>query len=174
MRTWNLPKVHPTTDGPWAAEPDKAQWIDEATDLDCLAKRNQFGTWCGYAGVPPGHPWWGTLYDERLTDLECAPDDIISVHGGLTYSDLCDEEAGICHVPDIGRPANVWWFGFDCAHAGDFMPIAETYPVYGMRLSNSGRYWTLDDVRTETTSLASQLHAVPDHRRKLDPGSARR
>ena len=30
-----------------------------ATDLDCLAVRNQHGSWCGYVGVAPGHPWHG-------------------------------------------------------------------------------------------------------------------
>lgn len=43
-------------DGPWQKEPDKAQWLDEATRLPCLAVRNNVsGTLCGYVGVPPGH-----------------------------------------------------------------------------------------------------------------------
>src|SRR5437868_4216905 len=33
--------------GPWWDEPDKVQWIDPATDLDCLAVRGPFGAWCG-------------------------------------------------------------------------------------------------------------------------------
>lgn len=28
----------------------------------------------------------------------------------------------ICHVPGEGEPDDVWWFGFDCAHASDFCP----------------------------------------------------
>jgi hypothetical protein len=50
----------------------------------------------------------------------------IEVHGGLTFADECapgdDPSRGICHVPDPGEPDHVWWFGFDCAHAGDFAP----------------------------------------------------
>jgi len=103
--------------GPWQDEPDKIQWVDTATDLDCVMVRNEvMGNWCGYVGVPPGHPLHGKSYEG--VDVE--------VHGGLTFADGCDETAeeghGICHIPDPGRPDDVWWLGFDCAHAWDTMP----------------------------------------------------
>lgn len=47
----------------------------------------------------------------------------IDVHGGLTYAAGCSGH--ICHVPAEGEPDNVWWFGFDCAHAGDLCPQME-------------------------------------------------
>lgn len=109
-------------DGPWLSEPDKAQWIDGETDLDCLIVRNHFGNLCGYVGVPEGHPQFGEGYSS--VDVE--------VHGGLTYADLCvplevgdGEETTICHVPAEGRPDHVWWFGFDCGHAFDLSPGME-------------------------------------------------
>ncbi len=99
--------------GPWRGEPDKVQWIDEATDLDCLIVRNPAGALCGYVGVPPGHPWHGQDYDEMD----------VTVHGGLTFASSCNENApeghGVCHIPAPGRPDDVWWLGFDCAHGGD-------------------------------------------------------
>lgn len=125
MKTYTFPERRPTLKGgPWEKEPDKAQWIDEATDLDCLMVRNPFGALCGYVGVQPGHPWHGKDYsDELLYD--------VSVHGGLTYADFCQEGAedgpGICHVPGPGRPANVWWLGFDCAHFMDLVPALEEH-----------------------------------------------
>lgn len=101
--------------GPWQGEPDKMQWVDWETDLDCLIVRNHFGALCGYVGVPPEHPWHGV--DGR---------DDIDVHGGLTYAASCqegaDEAEGICHVPAPGRSPDVWWFGFDCGHFHDIMP----------------------------------------------------
>src|SRR5207247_1696575 len=104
-------------EGPWDDEPDKVQWIDEATGLDCLAVRHpEHGNWCGYVGVAPGHPLHGAPYDEVYAD----------VHGGLTFSDACQEHEnpaqGVCHVPFGDRPADVWWLGFDCAHHMDLAP----------------------------------------------------
>jgi hypothetical protein len=107
--------------GAWLFEPDKVQWIDVATGLDCLAVRNRFGVWCGYVGLPPGHKLHGAGYDEVEEDAS---------HCGLTFAGPCaegptthaNEGHGICHVPAPGRPANVWWLGFDCNHAGDCSP----------------------------------------------------
>lgn len=101
--------------GPWNNEPDKEQWIDEATGLPCLIKRNGMGALCGYVGVTEGHPWFGQDYDD--VDAE--------VHGCLTYADFCqegDDGHTICHIVDPGEPDRVWWLGFDCAHHGDLSP----------------------------------------------------
>lgn len=145
--------------GPWNTEPDKTQWVDEPTGLDCLAVRNpHMGNWCGYVGLPPEHPWHGKTYD----DLD------IDVHGGLTYSEACDENAteehGICHVPDPGRPDDVWWLGFDCGHAHDTMPglrareralgLPEMPPMPG---PPGPTYKPLAYVQAECASLARQL-----------------
>lgn len=65
--------------GEWDDEPDKAQWIDETTGLDCLIVRNGVGALCGYVGVPEGHPMYRKHYDE--VDVRA--------HGGLTFSDMC-------------------------------------------------------------------------------------
>lgn len=140
----------PLADGPWLAEPDKVQWVDPATGLDCLIVRQQLGALCGYVGVPAGHPDHGSGYD----DLEPWPE----VHGGLTYADSCTNEGaegqpspGICHVPAPGRPHDVWWFGFDCGHAFDVIP---GYPHW-----NQGHavYRTVEYVAVECTSLAQWL-----------------
>lgn len=146
--------------GPWQDEPDKVQWKDEATGLPCLARRHErYGHWCGYVGVGEGHPHFGENYN--------APD--VSVHGGLTYADRCQggqEAEAICHVPEPGEPDNVWWFGFDCHHAGDIGPgleadhrqrYEETGDSFWLELFPQGSYKTLDYVRAEATKLALQL-----------------
>lgn len=109
----------PWPDGPWMSEPDKVQWHDPITKLNCLAVRHpQNGHWCGYVGVEPGHPDHGVPYQQV--------DDIYRVHGGLTYSAACEqrveEGVGVCHVPGPGESENIWWFGFDCMHAWDVSP----------------------------------------------------
>lgn len=139
--------------GPWDGEPDKVQFVDEATKLPCLAVRNHSGAWCGYVGVPPEHKHFGKGYNDVDYD----------VHGGLTFADKCqpssDESHGICHVPAPGEPDHVWWFGFDCNHCDDFAP--------GMhfRLKSLGHdfripgeeYRTLDYVKAQCAKLAAQL-----------------
>jgi hypothetical protein len=113
--------------GPWDDEADKKQWQDIATGLPCLLHRNGSGALCGYVGVPVGHPWHGKGYDDCGRFMPKPegydPDWYPDVHGGLTYADSCshgdDPSSGICHIPADGEPDDVWWLGFDCAHAGD-------------------------------------------------------
>ena len=164
VQEWLNPKIDRSgwSSGPWDAEPDKVQWVDATAGLDCLIVRNRIGALCGYVGVGHGHPWHGAEYGyghsvgPKEADCEsyCGhfPAALVDVHGGLTYSDRCqpsDNPAeGICHVPEPGRPEDVWWFGFDCAHAGDLVP--------GMHYGG-GLYWTVDMVTDEVRTLARQL-----------------
>lgn len=134
--------------GPWDGEPDRADW--RHAGLPCFAKRNQLGSWCGYAGVPPGHPFYGKHYDDVDVDVH--------VHGGITYARSCSGD--LCHEPAPGEPDDVWWFGFDCSHAFDLTPgimarlqASSLWPL-GERVEH---YWTLNEVRAETNRLAEQL-----------------
>jgi len=146
--------------GEWQNEPDKIQWQDEATGLPCLLVRNaHFGNLCGYVGVPKTHPMYG----------ETDHDDL-SVHGGITFSSTCDKGAldeahGICHLPDPGEPDDVWWLGFDCAHAGDVTAISEIYMEKELRsmsdsLRGYGTYRNVEYVKAECARLAQQLHKM--------------
>jgi hypothetical protein len=153
MQTWTFPPHSELPPGgPWVDEPDKAQWVDPDTDLDCLLKRNHFGALCGYVGVPPGHPWHGKDYGHIDAEVE--------VHGGLTFSDACHEGRGedaICHVPAPGRPADVWWLGFDCGHYMDVHPLL---PWPGDFPSVLQTYKTVAYVKAECARLAAQIAAV--------------
>lgn len=135
--------------GPWDGEPDRVEWRDETTGVPCLAQRGPLGAWCGYAAVPPGHSWHGADYDDVPA----------TVHGGLTYADRCRPAVGICHVPRPGEPADVWWLGFDCAHAWDVVPgILQYSPALYDR--GDGTYRDLNYVRAECTALAGQIAAA--------------
>jgi hypothetical protein len=162
--------------GPWDDESDKVSWTDTKTGLPCLAVRHpENGHWCGYAGVGPSHPLHQVMYsdDENMPHFD--------VHGGLTYSAPCqpgeDEERGVCHTPGPDEEHDIWWFGFDCAHAWDLSPglearlleanklMAEKYGPLGPKLSFKGlsdmafgqHYKTIDYVMLECTRLARQL-----------------
>jgi hypothetical protein len=117
-------------EGPWNTEEDHAVWVDPTTDLDCMINRGSSGALCGYVGVPPSHPLHGKQYDDVNVD----------VHGGLTYSRPCQEDGEICHVPQEGREAEIWWFGFDCAHSGDISPrMVADMRVLKERLRTEGK-----------------------------------
>jgi hypothetical protein len=200
--------------GPWMDEPDKVQFVDEATGLDCLMVRNHNGgNWCGYVGVAEGHPWFDVAYcgcPKGCGEPYCShsPESSIRVHGGLTYSYFCtdatretwerwrtnmldrrteaaayprgdsaqawkedghlvddyegwcqlNEARAICHIPLEGRPARVWWFGFDCAHSGDVSPGFAEYSG----LFRDGAYRDRAYVEGEVRDLAQQLAALPE------------
>ena len=141
-------------DGSWKSEPDKMQWTDNKTKYPCLIKRNPYGALCGYVGVEETHPAFGQGYDDVDVD----------VHGGLTFADRCQEgpiekqPELICHIPDAGESDNIWWLGFDCAHANDLMP---GYPTYSdMMFPLRGVYRNVNFVKNECRRLAAQLKAM--------------
>ncbi len=113
--------------GPWHNEPDKDEWVDEATGLKCQIIRNELGALCGYVGVPDTNQHFGKHYDEVDVDT----------HGGLTYS---------------REKSNVWWFGFDCAHAQDVMPAMQHWA------DSDSTYKDLEFVTNEVLNLAKQLN----------------
>jgi hypothetical protein len=146
--------------GEWDSEPDLVEWRDEATGYPCLIVRGPVGSLCGYVGVPPEHPCHGKPYGEV--------DGQVNAHGGLTFSNSCQEGGDICHVPLPGEPAEVWWFGFDCAHSGDVSPgllairrkMGEDHPeLADFERSGMWRetYKTIAYVQGEATTLAAEL-----------------
>lgn len=144
--------------GPWQTEPDRAEWRHNG--IPCLITRAIWcgGNLCGYVAVSPGHPWHGR-------PAEKVP---ASAHGGITYAEKC---AGhICHVPEPGESDNVWWIGFDCAHAFDYCPrLMSTLAACGERASRPldivplvYRDWAY--VIAEVTGLAQQVDAAAKRR----------
>jgi hypothetical protein len=92
-------------------EPDRVEWYYRG--VPCLLRRGPMGNWCGYAAVvDASHPWRDRGRAEDQAD----------VHGGITYAEPCNHDIGVCHVPKPGESDHVFWLGFDCGHAWDFMP----------------------------------------------------
>lgn len=123
--------------GEWDREPDKLEWVDQSTNLPCRIFRTEGGHLCGYVGVFPGHPFYGKDdSDSEVYELE--------VHGGVTYGSRDPRH-------------NIWWLGFDCAHAGDRSPYHGSL--------RRGTYRNLKYVKAQVTNLARQL--APAHEEVL-------
>lgn len=162
--------------GPWLDEPDHLEFEHEGTP--CIIHRNSSGAWCGYAAVPPGHPYHGKKYSDRvpcanrgelplvspiaalvesckeedgLVSLDC----LVDVHGGLTYSAECGGD--ICHVAKPGESGDVWWFGFDCSHCDDLTPWMVKFSRERGFREDSGVYRDQRYVMDQTRKLARQL-----------------
>jgi len=121
--------------GPWDDEPDTHEWINRASGYDCFAQRSDItGAWCGYVGLPKGHPWWEKHYTQ-LPDLK--------IHGGLTFAGRFKDKHGVW---------GFWLIGFDCSHSWDYRPaMAAKVRSLG---AQAGRYWTLGAVKREVARLA--------------------
>ena len=171
-------------EGPRLGEADKVSWRDEATGYECIMLRDTHrGFLSGYVGVPRGHPLWGW-------DSEAVPPDLgIEVHGGLTYSRLCQdgphparrlafEARRICHVPRhppsyhptahatdhrVEDP-HCWWFGFSCDHVYDMVPADDRRPAGCFKAETGATYRDDGYVVCETVVLAAQLRAIADGR----------
>lgn len=117
-------------------EGDLHQWTDTATKYQCRILRNShLGFWLGYVDIPKSHPYYGLHYD-KITYME--------VHGGLTYTSFNDDEK-----------RTFWRLGFDCGHAGDYIP------AFGSSFYDSEEtYRTKEYVINEVTLLALQLYNV--------------
>jgi len=175
--------------GPWQDEPDRLDWRDERTGLHCAIRRNDlFGNLCGYVGVPVGHPFHGWSYDDKIhsrpEDYEGTLDDIGVVaafmnalgedreHGTIDLGMALKVHQGISwsgRGPTNDMPSGLWWFGFDCGHAWDYMPglskRLEALPKNALDELNKYRmkeqvYRTIDYVKTECASLAFQLRQL--------------
>jgi hypothetical protein len=132
--------------GPWDNEPDRVEWRDEKTGLDCLIVRGPLGALCGYVAVLPGHPWHGRGYDDVDAD----------VHGGLTYAAAC--HGLVCHVPRPGEPDDVWWLGFDAAHYMDLVPSMSFWRKEArFEVAFDETYKGVDYMKNECADLARQV-----------------
>ena len=132
-------------DGPWMEEPDRVTF--EHAGFPIILKRHPtLGHWCGYVGVPEGHPAFGATNEYG----DGVPQD---VHGGCTYARACDNDPvlGVCHVKKDGEPER-FWLGFDFAHGGDLSPGGDVAMRFSLR--EGGTYKNLRYVEAEAKRYA--------------------
>lgn len=129
--TEKLKKEFPT--GEWDKEPDFLEFIDEDTNIPCLIIRNDFGSLNGYIEVPK------KLISKYGDYLRSYLESEIVIHGEITY------------YGDRLNDSNLW-IGFDCSHAGDYLPFD---------LGNTEQpkdYKNIEYVKNECKKAAMQLH----------------
>jgi hypothetical protein len=165
----------------------------ECEGLKCVVIAVDRGHRCGYVGVDITHPLYQFGYSSTIPpeliekwrkkketelvgkrgiiDLFCYDDEnprvgiIFDVHGGITYADGGKKSK-------YPLNSDLWWFGFDCAHAGDGKDITimsakqlewetEFNTKYGYRWNQfDGIPRTLEYCVEECESLAKQLREV--------------
>lgn len=137
-------------DGPWQSEPDKRFWTHNGFACLILRAPNS-GALCGYLGVLPDHPWHGKDYDRIECEchggltFSALPNDrrvfipegkhpdeaafikqLTKEPGDFTtlgvYADWLTEQSREDEARLLRNRSNIWWIGFDCAHAFDLCP----------------------------------------------------
>jgi len=106
----------------------------------CVLLRGPFLQWNGYVGIPEGHPLYGATYSQKRGGV--LPEELLEVHGGLTYSANC--------LPGF-LPDGLWYFGFDCSHLCDYSPL------FSLLERDLLLYKTRSFAEAETRRLAQQL-----------------
>lgn len=144
--------------GEWDTEYDKKQWLDLETGYPCLVKRSPTsGGLCGYVGIPEGHP------ANRGGPLWNTAEEMLEVHGGITFGGECSEgpeATSICHIVQKAEDDKVFWYGFDCGHGGDFSPLHRLFDHRG------DTYKNVAYVEAETLKLAKQLKEMEERNTK--------
>lgn len=144
---------------PWEGEPDRLEFVDEATGFKCLIRRNRLKAFCGYVIIP----------EELINVAKNKREDIenLDVHGGVTYFKMKDED----DAPEVGNDCLDSMVGFDCCHVGDLVPKfiemrkklreewSELKPFGEVFKSDvEGTYKDLGFVQSECMKLVKQLH----------------
>lgn len=134
--------------GERVGEPDA--WSGEYLGFPVYARRNSMGVWCGYIGLPTGHPWSG------LSDPHN-----VAVHGGISYA-----QKVLPLTNTVPSDHSARYLGFDCGHVGDFMPgfvpvepgVDPLATATRIHATDDGFavYRTLEYVQAELRSLAEQ------------------
>lgn len=129
------------TTHPWEYEPDLYEWTHRG--VECVARRNMtHGAWCGYVDIP--REVWSVFEFRSATSTL---DDLIDVHGGVTYSEnSLDKDA--------------FRIGFDCAHGGDKMPKIPSGQAYIDEIFPQDVYRDLPFVIAECESMVDQILTV--------------
>ncbi len=179
---------------PWETEPDRVDF--EAEGLPCAMRRGYGHAWCGYVGVGQDHPLYGLpknhplklpkewFDNRRISQQGFGPLDLfIQVMSGKELDEACpiglafEVHGGVNYANhrDDGDP-DLWWFGFDCGHAGDLVPamLGQPNPVMDALLNTLPKevrgsirgqmarvvYRDQQYVVGECQSLAAQLQAI--------------
>jgi hypothetical protein len=130
----------------WENELDYYHFMDVETSYAILIKRHpSLKHLCGYVSLPVNHP----LYNKSHKENDVF--DKFDVHGGVTFTGILDGEH------NSNDKLKLFLVGFDCAHAGDFVPEFSEDLVRG-----DEEYRDINYVILECIKLARQLKNMED------------
>jgi hypothetical protein len=86
-------------------------------------------------------------YDQEFGTYETSPSSNISAHGGLTFS-------GELKITPFEK--DIWYFGVDFAHAGDFTDYSGIGGI-NCSLTSDEHKWTLQEVEKEAEQLVDEV-----------------
>ena len=136
--------------GKWSSEPDLCRW--NYKELPCLVVRDMsIGTWKGFVGLSPTHPFFGLKLEEVL-NIHSAIEIFLSVYGGISSSGALPPR----YQEDAG---DFWWLGLDTSYGGDLLPFLDKEPHLVGLISNR-TYKDFNFIRKETNKLAKLILEV--------------
>jgi len=161
----------------------KVEKVWKSHGLKCVVIMTDKGHRCGYVGVDKNHLLFEINHYDKIPSklkakweevqkgdigkrgaisvLCCDPNDphveiLFDVHGGITYS-------GNGRKNDYPIKSDLWWFGYDCAHAGDAKDLSVMSDILKeieLKFPSEGVLRTLEYCVEECESLAKQLKEV--------------
>lgn len=130
----------------WENELDYYHLEDNETGYAIVINRHsKMKHLCGYVSLPVNHP----LYNKDINESDVF--DKFDVHGGVTFTGTLDGEH------NSNDKLKLFLVGFDCAHAGDFVPEFSEDLVRGDEVYRDVNY-----VITECIKLAKQLKTMEE------------
>lgn len=96
----------------------------------CIRVNPGLLNYCAYVGIPIN-----SIAAKK--DYDSIP---VSVHGGWTFGGTIDFE--------VGDDKDWWWYGWDYAHYGDYIP-----GMRGFFGNETLHEWTLDEVKEEVMEV---------------------
>lgn len=141
----------------------------------CCVVRMGWGNINGYVAIDKAHPFFGKKYSDKIKltespqfngnyigllchslrdneENEFSIDLALTVHGGITYS---EDSLNYIEKDLFGE---LWWFGFDTAHAGDVRPFQDDISRRFQDLEDE--YRSFDYVKEQAKKLAEQLKVL--------------
>jgi len=86
------------------------RWIYKGLNCVVVLRKKRESYYCGYVGVPRGHPDWGKPYEKVK----------VKVHSDLSFSEFGRRQREDGTPEDIWVDENLWWFGFDAHNSVGF------------------------------------------------------
>jgi hypothetical protein len=179
--------VNPIAEQAFGNEPPF--YLFKHRELYCAMARSMMvtGNWCGYVAIDKQHPFFGKGYGDSVVVkdlskvkfnnnylglLNLDPDlaaagviDIslyINVHCGITWAD------DYCPCIDKEIFPELWWLGFDTAHAGDAWTFQNVINDMTIPMNfSSDIYRDFQFTRWQTRKLAEQLADLQPKRSDL-------